>query len=258
MDDAEARAILREHGEEVSARGKLSHADRELAESYRQDGPGPDYDAGVSEGDFETVADAPPEPVADGQVVAPERRPRRPAKTRTPLRDRLKASQGKGKRKARHPRVPVDALISRGWELMGGLAGRIDPPVGRVLTMQSPVAGLVLEDVVKGTAADRVLQPLARAEERAEKVLALVAPPMLVAAIEHAQTLPEDQMKLRMALLVPMLEESMVLWVRIAGDKVKEMAAREVETGPARQRAQELVAMIFPQPAAPDPEPVPA
>jgi len=48
------------------------------------------------------------------------------------------------------------------------------------------------------------------------------------------------------------------LWVRIAGDKVEEMAAREVETGPARQRAQELVAMIFPQPAAPDPEPVPA
>jgi hypothetical protein len=261
MDDAEARAVLREHGEEPPARGKLGPDWHTRADNYRQDGPGDDYDGGTSPADFETVADAPPEPVAGGQVVTPERPPRRPARARKPLRERLRGQQAKaGKRKPAHKRVPVDALISRGWELMGGLAGRVNPPVGKVLTMQAPVAGLVLEDVVRGTAADRVLQPLARAEERAEKVLALAAPPVLVGAIEAAQRLPEKEMQLRMAILVPMLEESLVLWVRIAGDKVDEMAARELETGPAREKARELLGMIFPQPvpAGPAPEPVPA
>jgi len=271
MDDAEARAILREHGEDPPKKGRLSPDWRAMADGYRQDTPGPDYDPGITDADFTDVIEAgdPPE-IVDGEIVdgeitaaAPvtaERRPRRPRASRPPLRERLRgkpAAKGKAKGKPRHPRVPVDRLIGRAWEIMGGLAARVDPPMGAVLTMQSPVAGLILEDVVKGTAADRVLQPLARAEERAEKVLALAAPPMIVAALEHAATLPEDQARLRQAILLPMLEESLVLWVRIAGDKVEEMARREVETGPAREKARELIAMIFPQPA-PQPETVAA
>lgn len=252
MDDAEARAILREHGEEPPAKGKLGPQWTARAEELRQ-GPPPgedSYDGGVSAADFDVTEAAPP-------PLPAEAKPRRPrSKARPSIAARIKEqASGKGKARKRHPRVPVDGLISSAWAAMGGLAGQIDPPLGRCLVMQAPVSGLILEDIVKGTAADRVLQPIARAEEKAEKVLALLAPPAIVAALEASQALPEAQRKAREAILVPLLERSMILWVRIAGDKVEAKAQQVAEEGPIREQVAALMAMIW---APPTDGPTPA
>jgi hypothetical protein len=124
--------------------------------------------------------------------------------------------------------------------------------------MQSPVAGLVLEDVVAGTMVDRMLQPVARAEQRGEKVLALVGPPVIVAALEASQGLPEQQRAMRQAFLIPLLRESMALWVDVAGDKIKVKAERDAERGPVMAQVDELIGMIFAPPTFPGEDPAAA
>lgn len=242
MDDDEARAILREHGQEPPARGKLAQHWREAAESLRQDGPapGPDYDGGVTDADFVTTADLPPEP-----PVIPERKPRRRTRVSTPsIRDRLKGKP-KPKGRPKHPRVPVDRVVGMVWEAFGRMFTPVSPPTGRCLRLQAPVAGLILEDVVKGTMVDRALQPIARAEEKGKKVLALAGPPACVLALEMAANLPEEQRQLRAAFLMPMLIESLMLWDDVAGDKLEAQMERERRDGPRRERAEQLAAMIF-------------
>lgn len=239
MDDSEAREILRAHGEEPPARGRLNDEWKARATHYADQD-----DASVDVGD--TGAGEPPAPVTGVPVEA---QPRRVRVSRPALRDRVKGHQRKRRPKRKHPRIPVDSLISSAWAALGGLAGNIDPPLGRCLVMQAPVSGLILEDLVKDTAVDRVLQPIARAEEKAEKALALFAPPAIVAALEVAQQLPEQQRKTREAILIPLLERSMVLWVRIAGDKIGQQLERAAEEEPAREKARQLLAMIFGPPA---------
>jgi hypothetical protein len=204
----------------------------------------------VSRADFggdDQADEGPPMPAAPPMT---ERRPRRVGgRGRTAgarVRERL-SSAGKPKpasRGKRHPRVPVDRLIERGWEVLARISAPVSPPISRCLQIQSPVAGLILEDVIRGTAADRALQPIARAEEKAEKAIALLAPPVIVGALQAAQGLPEDQRAMRQAILVPMLRESMVLWVKIAGDKVQEKATRDADLAPIYAQVDALMAFI--------------
>jgi hypothetical protein len=261
MNDTEARAILRGHGEPVTGRGKLSARLRARAQHLA------DQDAGDG-------AAAPVEDVVDfGEAVAgdpaglpdpglgsglEERPPPRPKRERLSLRDAFKRHDGKkpATPRRRVPRVPVDHLVAEFWALLGGVAQRVDVPVGRCLSMQAPVAGLIMEDIVKGTMVDRALQPLARVEDKAKAAGALILPPLLVAGIEHAQTLPEDARRAREALLWPLLVESMVLWERIAGDKAEELLARAEEEAPSRERAQQLAVAIFQGLGTPQAEPV--
>jgi hypothetical protein len=266
MDDAEARAILREHGEAPPARGKLGADWTGRAETYRQGPgtpapPGDDYDGGVTEDDFTTVAADPPEP-----APLSERKPRRvraATGTRPSIRERFtKATRGQQKPKRKQPRLSVAPLIGELWAVMGGMATRVDVPLGRCLQMQSPVAGDILEDVVKGTFVDAALQPIARAEDKAKAVAALALPPALVVALEHASTLPDEQRKLREAFLWPMLVQSMMLWERVAGDKMEAMMNRAEAEAPSRERAEAMARLIFQapvtEPAAPEPETVDA
>jgi hypothetical protein len=94
MDDAEARAILREHGEEPPARGKLGADWTGRAETYREGAapPGDDYDEGVTADDFTTVAGDPPDP-----APVAERKPRRvraSAAARPSIRERFTKARG--------------------------------------------------------------------------------------------------------------------------------------------------------------------
>lgn len=261
------RAVLREHGYDVPDRGRISgeHMDTYLgltnsgpaAASREAGAAGPgDYDGGVTAADFPGDDDVSRE---TSPGTGGERRPRRPQAAAKPgWREKLAGgakAKAKGGRhssaRKRQPRVPVDRLCERGWELLSRVFTPVAPATGRCLRMQSPVAGLILEDVVAGTMADRILQPLARAEEKSKKVLALAGPPMIVAALEASQGLPDDQRLMREAILVPMLRECMVLWVDIAGDKVTEKARRDAEMGPVYEQVDELLAMIFSPPPPP-------
>jgi hypothetical protein len=227
----------------------------------------------MSDYDKLTAAGAPPEdPAAEpGTDPAAEVRPRavgqadRPA---TSITRRLRAGRDRGtggrgaktrKRKVTHPRVSLEKLIESGWGVMARLCAPVSQPLSRCLEIQSPVAGMVLEDAVKGTFVDTALQPFARAERRAKMVAALVVPPMCVAAAEAAQGLPDQQRAIRLALIEPVLLESLTWWAEVAGDKLEARMERERETGPARELAIRLFQQIFgPPEGRPDPGPAPS
>lgn len=244
--DDDDRAILREHGHEPPARGRLAPRWKELAAGIRTGAePGspppaePDYDSGVTEADF---ADEPEETAA----VEPERKPRRVRSSKPAGGLNLGRLRG-GKPKARrpkHPRVKVDRLIEHAWGLLARIAEPIAPATSRCLAMEADVAGVIMEDVVRGTVVDRVLQPVARAEERGKKAAALAGPPLIVLGLEMAQGLPPEQRAARQMILLPMLREALALQVEIVGERAAEIAERaagRAETDAEVQRRMELI-----------------
>lgn len=236
---AEKRAWLREHTTlDVPDRGRLGP---ELEQAWAAGNA--TYD-GVTSEDFpdglEPSEREPETPLEPERAPGTPRSRRRAQSPRARVRGLFGPSQPKdtktSKRKPKtKPRVPVDNLVSRVWEGIARVAQPLSLPVSRCLQVQSPVAGMILEDVVRDTIVDRALQPVARAEEKAEAVLALVAPPLLVAAIEQtaaleaARAITAQQAKMRNALQVPLLKESLRIWLKIAGPKVEEAARRERE-----------------------------
>jgi hypothetical protein len=271
MDDAEARAILRDHGEQPPKRGQLgqswrARADELLASNGAE--PGDDYDQGVTAGDFVATAADPPEP---GAAEPPDRpRPRPPGRAEQPprrrgwrprrgLADRLRdaATPKPDKPRKRHSRISTAPLIGELWAGMGSLSMSWSAPVGRTFILQSPVAGDVLDDVVKGTAVDPVAQFLARIEDRGKTVAALVLPPVLVAMMEQAETLPEPERTRRLQFLEPLAIRAFMLWDRVSVDKMQQAIERAQLEQPRMEQAVRLLAMIRGE-AVPEPEPEPA
>lgn len=123
--------------------------------------------------------------------------------------------------RASHPRVSVAGIIGWGWSMLAKSAGGYSLPVARTMAIQAPVAGEVLEDVVKGTLVDRLLQPIARVGEGGEAVFAILGPPVLVGIMhKNPNTVPA---------LEPVLREALMTWVSIAGPKLEEKAAKAAE-----------------------------
>ena len=252
-DPAVVRSVLREHGHEVPRQGRLG---RDYLDMYEAIVSGPpveagEYDEGIS-ADLFSEADLPPDDEAP-QAPVTERKPRRVRQSRPSLTDRLRSSgPGRGgsrsKAKRKHPRVPVDRLTGRLWEALGRVAATAIPPVGKAIQWQAPVAGLVFEDMARDTVVDRALQPLARAEAKAEMAFAIVGLPVIVGAITAAQGLPDDQRLVREAFLVPLLRECLAVNIKIMGDRAEEMAARQEEMGPVNAAVDKAMALIFAPP----------
>lgn len=158
-------------------------------------------------------------------------------------RSQLNKAVGARRGKSTQPRSSVERLIGRGWEMLARLANPVNPPVGRVLAMQAPVAGMLLDDIVKDTVVDTVLQPIVRAEEKMELAFALIGPPLIVGALTVK---PEAQ-----PVLIPLLKESLVTWLEVAGDKL-EAARKKEEAFQAKygNTIDEMINAIF----APPPE----
>jgi hypothetical protein len=117
-----------------------------------------------------------------------------------------------------HRRVSLENLITTAW----GLAGKFLPvsatPVARVLEMQAPVAGIVVDEMARGTAADAILQPFARAGEKGEKAMALIGPPLLVGAVcSNPKLYP---------VVRPMLKTSIMLWMEVSEPAMKKAQQR--------------------------------
>ena len=275
MSDADLRNFLKQHGEDPPTRGKLGPHWHELAEELAGGEPAGDYQDGTSPDDFDTPEPVPepetgpetvPEPEPTTGTVVTERRPRRPARARKPLRERLAGRQAKtaAKTKARkkYPRISLVTLISDFWAGMGGAVARINPPVGLALQIEAHVAGITLDNVVKGRMFDPALQRIARFEEEVKTVATVVGLPALVAAAEYAETLPEPQRSMRLALIEPMLDRVLVALVRIQGEHADDIKQRLELEGPALEEAAKLKALIWqhahPSTPAPEPETVPA
>jgi hypothetical protein len=103
------------------------------------------------------------------------------------------------------------------------MAQPINVPVARTLALQAPVAGMVLEDTVKDTLIDRILQPVARAGQGGEAAFALLGPPLIVGLL----TSPRGQAL--QPVLVPALKQSLRSWIKIAGPKLEKLEEEERE-----------------------------
>jgi len=232
----EMRTVLRASGLAPPDRGRLSPDWIKEYDKIVADTPSDvEDDYGISEADFRDLP-------ADDEMAEPsiplkeETRPVRPSEPKRHVRQRLfgasspKDTSSKAKDKKRQKRITVEHLIGRTWEGLARISQPFSLSVSRCLMIQSPVAGAILEDVVRDTVVDRALQPLARAEEKAEAVIALAGAPILVMAIEQAMALEDQrQQAIRLAFLMPMLDESLRIWLKVAGPKVEIAAKREAE-----------------------------
>jgi hypothetical protein len=189
-----------EHGQEVPTKGRIpAHLqavyDAGISEEgqaamdvlYDRGDPaytvpvGDAYDLGVTDADFIT-ADEPPDPEPGTAEVAPRRiRAARKEQAKS-LRERIwGGGSTKGKRPAKkHPRVSLkgfaeDVFLDLAWTFQGL------PPLEKVLYLEAPLAGQVVEDTCKGTVADTVLQPIARIDRQFKALEALTAPAWVAA-----------------------------------------------------------------------------
>jgi len=235
---AEVRAWMRESGEEVGARGTISQSDRDRYEAAHA--PGPDYPQGMTDADFDTSEPGPP------PADEIEKKPRniatpKPAERFSSWRKAKAKSKPKGKAK---PRVPVDDLIAGVWRGLAGFARPL-PATSRLLKIQAPVAGVILEDTVRGTVVDKWMQPLARTTKGAEAMFALLGPPIMVTAI---QLQPDSA-----PFILPVLRESMLTWCKVAGPRMAAAMKREIEfEAEFGSSVDELLAFLFADPGQTD------
>lgn len=85
-------------------------------------------------------------------------------------------------------RVSLAGDIGRGYRAVGRLAEKTPHyPAGRMLVYQAPGAGVIIDNALAGTAADRyVLQPLAKRKDQYEDVAYLIGPPLILFMMQNA------------------------------------------------------------------------
>lgn len=278
--DEEIRDWARATGRQVGTRGRIR--DELRAE----------FEALSAEASGDPAAPPPPPPPAvDGRGPQSESKPPAPAAQETPPRkvpapasglrakaQRALSGSGRrapkrrpgGRRPALRDRVSTERLVERVWD---GLARSMQPvnlPVSRCLAWQAPTAGAILDEAVKDTVIDRALQPLARAEERLEKVGALVGPPVLVMAlqlpqnqpvrvvqvvdegtgVEVVQAVPWPAGAMRHQFLLTALSESLEMCVEAREALPEDVKARQAERERKREAMREIVEMFFAPPPA--------
>jgi hypothetical protein len=196
---AEKRAWLAANGHPELAEGKGRLPGPLLAEYDAAHAPADDYGPGTEPGDFDgpldfVAAGDPPPPPGDGEApgdgagaAAEEERPPRPHAARPRFgfggkrRVKGKPSPSTGRKTFR--RVSIAPLIEDAYSDIAWAAAGI-PPLQRLLYAQAPIAGVVLDPVVRDTVADRVvLQPMARNYERVKVGMALVGTPLALVAV---------------------------------------------------------------------------
>jgi hypothetical protein len=140
-----------------------------------------------------------------------------------PRRNRLRDARDRAKKEVAKkplPRVSTATVLGFAYSGIGYLAARNEKgiPTARALDLMAPVAGEVLDDVIKGTLVDRLLQPIARSGEKGEKVAALVGFPALTALVTAR---PEMFPVVR-----PAMRMSIVLALEVSEQPMKKLQAR--------------------------------
>jgi hypothetical protein len=232
----EMRTWALDQGMEIGTKGRVpaavreayavAHPDQTSSNSYPfgRETSSPDYPEGMTDAEFSDPA--PPPDMAETK----------PGATSRPRRSFPGMAKGKGKAKAkpkhRGPRIPVDEAVAGCWGTLANLAKPI-PPLHRTLAYQAPVAGLLLEDEVRGTVVDRALQPLARLQQHGDTVVALAGPPVLVTAItmhvQRAIATGTEPNPVFMALAGGALRQAVMTMMKVAGPKFAIAAERDAE-----------------------------
>lgn len=258
---SEMREWLKDNGHDVPERGRLRP---ELVAEYKDahDDFPPADDTWPSDADLEDAAAAEP------AEVAAETRPTRPRTRRAPVTARAEsllgrvlnppkqpAGKGRAKAKPKHPRVGLDRFITRVYSSVGRMIQPLSPATSNCLRVQGPMAGVILNDVVAGTVADRFLQPMARAEDKANKVFALAAPPVACFGLEMAQQMAEGPDKImRLVFWQGLLREGLRTGLEVSRDYAEQIVKAAERNAELDAEVDQLIGMIF---APPDGVPVP-
>jgi hypothetical protein len=241
VTDGEIRAWARATNRTVTERGQVPAILRAEYEQYVADSQATDPDGAAPDSGGPARKEAVP------RKVRPAGRAQ--ARVRGWLGSTRTASTGKPKgKKVTHPRVPVTGLIERGWERLASVAARLNAPTGRCMEWQAPYAGIVLEDAVRGTIVDKVLQPVARAEAKLSAVGSLVAMPLIVYALQLPANQPDTVPgAVRHQMLMLAAEECIEAQLEsMGGEGVAERVRAAQEARAARKaEAAEIIAMIF-------------
>jgi hypothetical protein len=187
----------------------------------------------MTDADFD-VAEAVLPDDADDMVETPPRPVTPKATSRTAaasLRKRFQRGSPSGKPKARgkpkHPRVSTADLIGSAWRIGAKIAQPL-PPMYRTLRLQSVIAGPLLDDAVKGTIVDPILQPLARLTRAGETVSALVAPNLAIGAMAyHLHQTQGEPNPVVMQACQEMLRHGLMAMMRVGGDAFAAQLARD-------------------------------
>lgn len=255
ISDEEIRQWAQATGRTVGVKGRISKELRAEYERMARDGDEVFPAAAVPR----TL----PDPAGDGEPAErparAETRPRQ-VKAATGWRSRIwgqpkPGPKSGGKAKAKYPRIPVDRLIERGWDVLARMFQPVNLPVSRVLAFQAPVAGVMLEDVVKGTIVDLVLQPIARAEAKLEVVGALAGPPAIVLALQlpgnqpvNEDGTPNKAGAIRHQVLMSALEEALMMWDEVTRSRMAEVQQKVQANEARRKEVQTIIGMIFAPP----------
>ena len=120
----------------------------------------------------------------------------------------------------RRKRLSLEKLATGAWETLATAMQRTPAmvPTGRMMALQAPLVGGIVEEQLKGTIADQLLQPLARAGAKGEALFSLFGPPAIVAALTLR---PEAQ-----PVLLPLLRVAIEGWADIAGPQMTKLKAK--------------------------------
>lgn len=187
--DSQIRAWAHETGHPVSDRGRVAQDARDAYNAAHNGTPPPDYPPGMTDTDFDAAEADPPDELDD--ITMAEAVPRQPSPkagtsrlTSRLLGGRSKRGKSSGKRKAT-PRVSTADLIGSAWRMGAKLVPVL--PLQRTLSLQSEIAGPMIDGQVKGTIVDPVLQVLARHYQAGEVIGALAGPNLGIGAAMYHQ-----------------------------------------------------------------------
>lgn len=209
MSNTDIRQWLRDNDHEVNARGPVNAAALAIYNEAN----------GVDDGPVDGPGDllAAPEFPDTGEST--------PQMGKASLKDKfLKRQPSKERAPAKRTgrRVSLEDGGGIVWTVLANVVGGAGLiPAARVMAFQAPVAGVVLDDALKGTFVDKALQPIARAADKGGDVGALILPPLLVGLIQKRPELYPQ--------MYPVLRELMCRWYEVAGPALRKKQEREAK-----------------------------
>jgi hypothetical protein len=263
----DVREWAKSEGIEIGEKGRIKASITERYEAEHGGGPlppdpggdgGGDYADGVTEADFPAAPGGPAEPAPDAaERPAAERAPRPVAKARRDGRtfsERLWGGGGtKAKRPAKkQPRVSLkgfaeDMFLDLAWTFQGL------PPLEKVLYLQAPLAGQVVEDTAKGTVVDAILQPAARFDRQFKALEALTAPGWVAAIMLRGRKDDNGEYSPETKLMFSGLRHSLLSMSRLADVDFEQLKEKSEDLRTASGQIDAMIAWLFEMPA-PTPE----
>lgn len=261
----DVRQWLRDQGEDVSVKGPLPKGARERYDAahggeqlivdgaVEEAGTDADYDGGVTEADFPSD----PGPEADAVERAP-RRVRSAPKGGQRFREKIWGGGKAGRPKKKQPRISLkgfaeDLFLDLAWTFQGL------PPIEKVLYLQAPLAGQIVEDTCKGTVADAFLQPVARVDRQFKALEALTAPAWVAAIMVKGRRDEAGNYSPETKLMFGGLRHALLCMARITDLDFEQLRTKSEELKGKSDQIDQIIAWLFempaPPPEAPEPEP---